>query len=102
MVPETADTKLLMIILSSEHAEQLEVLLQRNRVEGYTMIPGAHGVGRSGARMGSGAYPKTSTLFFTVLPADAIDPLMEDIQSHCEECMQSMRMMVWGIEKVVA
>ena len=100
--PAIADAKLLMIILSSEHAEELEVLLQRNSVDGYTMIPGAHGMGRSGPRMGSSAYPKTSTVFFTVLPGSEIDPLVADIEKHCAECMTTMRMMVWAVDRVVA
>ena len=40
--------KLLMIIVESHCREELEVLLQRKGITGYTEIPGAHGVGRSG------------------------------------------------------
>ena len=51
-----------------------------NGVTGYSEIPNAHGVGESGVRMGSGAHPKTSSIFFTVVEADQVAPLKE---RHC-------------------
>ena len=65
--------KLLMIIVDSECREELEVLLQRNGVTGYSEIPNAHGIGETGVRMGSGAHPKTSSIFFTVVEADQVE-----------------------------
>ena len=64
--------KMLMIIVDSSHKEELEVLLNRNEIVGYTEIPQVHGVGESGVRMGSRAFPKTSSIVFTVLPADRL------------------------------
>ena len=43
--------KLLMIIVDSSHKEELEVLLKRQQVTGYTEIPNTHGVGETGIRM---------------------------------------------------
>ena len=57
--------KLLMIIVESKYKEELEVLLNRNHVLGYTEIPQAHGVGTTGVRMGSRAFPDTSSIIFT-------------------------------------
>ena len=93
--------KLLMIIVESEHKEELEVLLNRNHVIGYTEIPQAHGVGTTGVRMGSRAFPATSSIIFTVIPADQVDKLTEDIRNYCEACMKKMKMIVWGVEQIV-
>jgi len=93
--------KLLMIIVESAYKEELEVLLNRNDIVGYTEIPQAHGVGESGIRMGSRAFPKTSSIVFTVLPADKLEPLMEDIRTYCEACMKKMKMTVWGVEQLL-
>ena len=57
--------KLLMIIVDTDCREDVEVLFQHNEVTGYSEIPNAHGVGKTGVRMGSGAHPKTSSIFFT-------------------------------------
>lgn len=94
-------TKLLMIIVESRYKEELEVLLNRNEVVGYTEIPQVHGVGESGVRMGSRAFPKTSSILFTVIPADRLDPLVDDIERYCEACMKKMKLIVWGVDQVI-
>ena len=93
--------KLLMIIVESAYKEELEVLLNRNRVIGYTEIPRVHGVGTSGVRMGSRAFPRTSSLFFTVVPDDQVQNLREDITNYCEACLKRMKMIVWGVEEII-
>ena len=74
--------KLLMIIVDSECREELEVLFKKHGVSGYSEIPNAHGVGVTGIRMGSSAYPKTSSIFFTVVEPDKIAPLKDGSQSE--------------------
>ncbi len=93
--------KLLMIIVDTECREELEVLLQRNGVEAYSEIPGAHGIGATGVKMGSSAHPRTSSIFFTVLEADQVEPLKKTICAYCEACNKQMKMIQWGVEEVV-
>jgi len=93
--------KLLMIIVERAYKEEREVLLNRNQLVGYTEIPQVHGVGESGVKMGSRAFPKTSSIFFTVIPADQVQVLRDDIEAYCEACMQRMKMIVWGVEEIV-
>jgi hypothetical protein len=92
--------KLLMIIVDSNLKEELEVLLERNVVMGYTEIPQVHGVGKTGIRMGSRAFPKTSSLFFAVLPDEQVGKLKADIEAYCEACIKRMKMIVWGVEEI--
>mgnify|MGYP003701350959 CR=1 FL=1 len=66
--------KLLMFIVDEEKKEELEVLLNRAGVTGYTEMPHAVGTGRSGPRLGSRAFPKTSALIFTVLELVGLAP----------------------------
>lgn len=93
--------KLLMIIVDTNCREEVEVLFQRNGVNGYSEIPNAHGVGESGVKMGSGAHPKTSSIFFTVVEADQVVPLKKALCAHCDACGKNMRMIQWGVEEVV-
>jgi len=93
--------KLLMIIVDSDHKEELEVLLKRQNVSGYTEIPNTHGVGASGVRMGSRAHPRTSSIFFTVLDGDQVNSLREDIAGYCKHCGEHMKMVVWGVEQII-
>ena len=92
--------KLLMIIVESHCREELEVLLQREGITGYSEIPGAHGVGASGVRMGSGAHPETSSIFFTVVEDDQVTGLKKTIGSFCDASDKKMRMIQWAVEDV--
>ena len=92
--------KLLMIIVDTECREEVEVLFQRNGVTGYSEIPNAHGIGESGIRMGSRAHPKTSSIFFTVVEPEMVQPLKKALCAYCEACERNMRMIQWGVEEV--
>ena len=93
--------KLLMIIVDSDCREELEVLFQRNGVTGYTEIPNAHGVGETGVRMGSGAHPKTSSIFFTVVEANQVEQLKKTMCSYCDAAEPHIKMIQWGVEEVL-
>ncbi|NWF99879.1 MAG: hypothetical protein HXY19_02925 [Thermoanaerobaculaceae bacterium] len=93
--------KLLMLIIDEGKKEELEVLLNRAGVVGYTEIPRAVGVGATGPRLGSRAFPKTSAIIFTVLTAEALDRLVEEIRSFCSDCGERLKMIVWGVEEVM-
>jgi hypothetical protein len=92
--------KLMMIIIDTECREELEVLFKHHDVTGYTEIPNTHGVGETGIRMGSGAYPKTSSIFFTVVEPDQVQPLKEGLCTYCDACKHDMKMILWGVEEV--
>jgi hypothetical protein len=89
-----------MIIVDSKCNEELEVLLTRRKV-GYTVIPESHGVGTTGVRMGSSAYPKTSSVFFTILTDDEVDEIKAEVQSYCEACERKMKLFVWAAEEIL-
>ena len=93
--------KLLMIVIDSECREELEVLFKRVGVSGYTEIPEVHGVGETGVRMGSGAFPATSSLFFTVVEVDKVQELKETLNSFCGASERHFKMVQWGVEEVV-
>jgi hypothetical protein len=93
--------KLLMIIVDTECREEVEVLFRHNGVTGYSEIPNAHGIGHTGIRMGSRAHPKTSSIFFTVVESEQVEPLKKALCSYCEACERHMKMIQWGVEEVV-
>jgi hypothetical protein len=91
--------KMLMMIVESDYKEQLEVLLNSHDIVGYTEIPQVFGSGATGTRMGSRAFPKTSSILFTVLEDEVADILAQNIKDFCESCAQHMHMIVWHAEK---
>jgi hypothetical protein len=61
--------KMLMVIYSGSEPQRISSLLDRHHTEGYTEFRNAHGVGRTGRRDGSRAWPGDATLFVSLVPA---------------------------------
>ena len=93
--------KLLMIIVETSCIEEIEVLLRQNGVEGYTEIPKVRGFGETGPRLGSSAYPKTSSVVFTVVPEEKVGRIVEDIRCQCDRCLEDMKVFAWEAEQVL-
>jgi len=93
-------TKVLLIVVEESRKEQLEVFLDRAGVLGYTEIPNALGMGTTGPRLGSRAFPKTSAVIFTVLPAEALDPLVAALRAYCGECGERLKMLAWDAQEI--
>jgi hypothetical protein len=93
-------TKLLMLVVEESRKEEMEVFLDRAGVLGYTEIPHALGVGATGPRLGSRAFPKTSAVIFTVLEEGALDRVVEGIRGYCGECGDRLKMLVWDAQDI--
>lgn len=93
--------RMLMIVVDDGKKEELEVLLRRSGVEGWTEIPGAHGMGTTGPRLGSAAFPKTSAVLFTILADEKARALAAEIKSYCAECGERLRIASWAVEELL-
>jgi hypothetical protein len=90
--------KMLMIIVDESKREELEIFLNRSGVVGYTEISQAAGLGSSGPRLGSSAFPKTSSVVFSMLDDEALRRLMEGVEKFCSTCGEQLRMASWDVE----
>lgn len=77
--------KLLLIFVDADHAADVERLLDRTAVPGYSQFPNVLGKGATGRKLGSRAFPGSSSLFFVALPdgtcgglCDALEALRTD------------------------
>lgn len=93
--------KLLMMIVDEARKEELEVLLQRAGVEGYTEVPHTLGLGNTGQRLGSRAYPKTSAIIFTLVEEERVDAVRDQVRAYCTDCGEKLKMFVWAAEEVM-
>jgi hypothetical protein len=93
--------KMLMIVVESTHKEKVEVTLTEHAVLGYTEVPTVYGMGRTGMRLGSRAFPETSSIIFSVVEKEKVDELLADIDAQCADCREKMRMIVWEIDRMV-
>lgn len=89
-----------MVIVDEGRKEELEAYLTRSGVEGYTEISQAVGIGVTGPRLGSGAFPRTSAVIFSVLDPAAVDELAAGLAAYCADCGARVRMLSWDVEEV--
>jgi hypothetical protein len=92
--------KMLMIVIDESKREELEVFLSRSGVAGYTEVSHAAGVGTTGPRMGSRAFPKTSAIVFSVLDPEALQRVRSGIEEFCSACGEKLRMFSWDVDEV--
>jgi hypothetical protein len=72
--------KMLMLVYSGADPERISGMLDDCGAGGYTQFHGVHGVGSTGRREGSRAWPGRSTLFVSVVPADDAARLFDSLQ----------------------
>jgi len=89
--------KLLMVVVDEGCKEELEVVLRRSGVSGYTEIPRAVGMGTSGPRLGSAAFPRTSAIILTFVEDDEAPKVAAAIRAQCPAAGRA-HVITWGVE----
>lgn len=90
--------KMLMIIVDESKKEELEVFLGKSDVEGYTEISPAAGMGSTGPRLGSRAFPGTSAVVLSIVSQEALDRLSRGLDEFCTTCGEELKMVSWDVE----
>jgi hypothetical protein len=72
--------KLLLIFVDADHADDVERLLEESDVPGYSAFPNVLGKGRTGRKLGSRAFPGSSSLYFVGLPDGACHGLCDGLR----------------------
>lgn len=93
--------KMLMIVVDSAKKDELEVVLKDAGVGGWTEIPGAAGMGTTGPRLGSAAFPKTSAVILTAVEPSLAGRLAADLKAYCADCGERLRIVSWDVEVLV-
>jgi len=73
--------KMVMMIVDSDHAKDIELMFEDCDVPGYSKIPDILGKGATGKKQGSRAFPGSSTLYFAALEEHCIEPLRAHLKS---------------------
>lgn len=93
--------KLLMLIVPTESRDKIESALQEESVFGYTEVPSVLGNGQTGLRLGSRAFPETSSLILIVLQDEKVDTLIEALKRSCPDCAGAMHAVIWGVDRML-
>ena len=86
--------KMLMPIYSGSNPQRISSLLDEHCAGGYTEFRNVHGVGATGRREGSRAWPGDSTLFVSVVPEEAAALLVAALQEEAGQLAPGERLHV--------
>lgn len=92
--------KMVMIVVDEARKEELEVVLERAGVAGYTELSRASGRGTTGPRLGSRAFPGTSAVIFSILSAERLAGLATTIRDFCHDCDVRPKIVAWDVEEL--
>lgn len=71
--------KLVMIFVDSHHAADVEALLEEAGLPGYSEFPTVLGKGQSGRKLGTRAFPGSSTLYLAAVQAERAEALVSEL-----------------------
>ena len=73
--------KAIVVITDSEAVREFERNCLAVPGRGFTVVPTVLGRGRTGLKAGDRVHPGASSLFFTVVPDDALEPTLECLKT---------------------
>jgi hypothetical protein len=76
--------RMVVITYSGSNPGLVRDLLDAGAAVGYTELDRAHGVGATGRREGSRAWPGESAVFFSIVPQDRVDQLMARLKNQAD------------------
>ncbi len=77
--------KLLLIFVDADHAKDVERILNDHGAPGYSAFPNVLGKGKTGRKLGTRAFPGSSTLYFVGIGDDGCQGLcdrLRELQQH--------------------
>lgn len=90
--------KLLMIVVDSNHKEDVEKILEEHDVPGFTQLSNVLGKGQTGRKSGSRAFPGSSTLYFTAVDGDICETLCEDLRDLNDRAGKEQGLFAFALE----
>lgn len=92
--------KLLLAIVDERFQAELEALLLASGAPGYSVVPRVTGTGVSGPKLGSGAYPHTSSIVLSVLDDGHAEALAERVRAHCRDCGERAHLLTLDVTQL--
>lgn len=92
--------RMMLIVVDSTARDEVEVLLRKAGAPGFTELAAAAGLGATGFRLGSGAYPATSTVLMTVVDAEAEANVRVALAGFEEGEGRRVRAYAWSVDEV--
>jgi len=94
---------LMIIFVDTTHAVDIEHLLEECEVPGYSEIPTVLGKGATGRKLGTRAFPGSSSVYLVAVDDTCRDPLvqrLEELRQHHGEA-EGLKVFALNTEEVL-
>ncbi len=86
--------RMLMLVYSGPSPQRMSQLIDRHQVSGYMEFRNVHGVGTTGRREGSRAWPGESTIFVSVVPDAQVEEVVDGLRAETDRLHPGERLHV--------
>ena len=76
--------KLLFILIPSDCLEACEKCFESAHVHAYTEVPNVMGAGKSGRKLGTRAFPGTTSLVMLAIPEGEVEKVLATMKEFCK------------------
>jgi nitrogen regulatory protein PII len=80
--------KMVLIVCPESRIEDVRQILDEHHLEGYTELDNVRGAGATGKRLGTRAYPGSSSMVMVVIESSRVDELLEALDAFCGRCAE--------------
>jgi hypothetical protein len=77
--------KLLLVIYSGGQSRLVPELFDQHHVGGYSQLSHVHGAGTTGRLSGSRAWPGDASVYFSVVPSERVDGLLNALRTRAQQ-----------------
>jgi hypothetical protein len=94
--------RLMMVLAPSDCLSDVQNLLDDYEIHAYTEIPSVLGAGESGRKMGTRAFPGTTSMILAIVGEDEGERLVAAVRGYGEErrCCHELRIFALPAERV--
>ncbi len=89
--------KMLLIIYEAGIDEDLQSVIERMGIPGWTKLTGATGTGRHGHRFGTQVWPGTNNLLWVALPEDQVTGIVAELNELKASYLKSPALQVFVV-----
>jgi len=101
------DMKMMMIIVDEQFRDNVEVVLEKHSVKGYSEIPMVLGEGQTGKKLGSRLHPGANSIVFSIVMAEKVERIKTDLIESCntkddqDSCSNEIHIAVLDVESFI-
>jgi hypothetical protein len=90
--------KLFLLMYGGPTPERVGAILERHDIHEYTTFAGGKGVGRTGKREGSRAWPGETTMVISIVPRERVDATVAALEQEADALPPGERLHVAVLE----